>query len=283
MEYHIPVLLKEAVEHLKVKKGGKYIDCTLGDGGHTLEILKLGGEVLAIDRDIDSIKRAEERIKTSEKVKIVNDNYKNISQIAKSNNFFPVDGILYDLGVSTNQLKDMDRGFSFESDAPLDMRMDKTLNVTAGDLVNGLYEKELSDVIYRFGGEGFANRIARAIVKARKENPIVSCRDLAKVVERAIPLNRGKIHKATKTFQALRIAVNNELEDFSISLSQAVSLLIPGGKLVVISFHCLEDEIVDMKRPELKEIETGVIVPSHGEVEVNNRARSAKMRVYSKV
>lgn len=286
MEYHKSVLLKEAVEHLKVKNGGKYIDCTLGDGGHTLEILRNGGEVLAIDQDPEALKRAKERIGNAasySNVTFANGNFKDIDELAKAKGFLEVDGILYDLGTSTLQLKDMERGFSFDSEAPLDMRMDPDLSVTAQDLVNALPENNLADLIFNYGGEHFARRIAKAIVKARKEKKIEKCNELSYIVDRAIPTKRGKIHKATKTFQALRIAVNNELENLDTSLSRAASLLIPGGRLIVISFHSLEDEISKRERPFLKEVTKKPLMASPEELAENPRARSAKMRVFEKI
>ncbi|MBI4091163.1 16S rRNA (cytosine(1402)-N(4))-methyltransferase RsmH [candidate division WWE3 bacterium] len=287
--YHAPVLLKEAITHLKVKTGGKYIDATVGDGGHTLEILKLGGNVLATDQDPVAVRRFTERYeklasKTYGKAIAVQGNYKDIDKIAAVEGFERVDGIIYDIGTSFSQLSDDQRGFAFNSRESLDMRMDPNLSVTARDLVAALSQTELTNLLSEYGGERFAGRIARAIVKARKEKPLETCLDLSELILRVVGRSKvSKIHPATRTFQALRIAVNNELEDFQSSLSRAATLLIPGGRLVLITFHSLEDRIAKRARPNLKPVFAKPITPTKEEVEVNPGSRSAKMRVYERL
>lgn len=264
--YHIPVLLNEVLEALNVKPGEKYIDCTYGGGGHFLGIEKAGGIVLGIDQD-------------PEAKAPVHGNFAHLKNIAQEHGFDPVSGILFDLGVSSHQLETDYRGFSFNKDAPLDMRMDQTLGPTAADLVNAGSESELANLFWKFGEERFAKAIAREIKKTKIE----TTDQLAKAVLRARPARkagRGKdrTHPATRIFQALRIAVNDELAGLESALPQAVELLKPGGKLVVISFHSLEDRIVKnfMKKSEL-------ITPTDEEVSENPRSRSAKMRVYEKI
>lgn len=285
MQYHETVFKKEAVEHLKVKKGGKYIDATLGDAGHTLEILKLGGSVLGIDQDPGAHTRSLERIPEDlrSNFKGVCANFKDIDKVAAENGFGAVDGILYDLGTSFYQLEEAERGFSFNSDASLDMRMNPALQVSAKDLVNALSEKELTRMLSEYGEEHKARTISKAIVKARKDRPLELCSELAKVIESVSPRRPGdRLHPATKTFQALRIAVNDEIESLETSLSRAASLLIPGGRLIIISFHSLEDRKAKDGRPGLKKVFEKPLIPSEEEIKVNPRARSAKLRVWEK-
>ncbi len=302
---HIPVLLKEAIQALAVQPGGRYIDCTLGAGGHAAGILESsspGGQLLGIDADPEAIKVARERLKAyGGPVLLVNDNFVNLQAICFKHDFYPVHGILFDLGLSSLQLSDSSRGFSFQHDAPLDMRHSPSQQTTAADIVNTLSESELAHLIKTYGEEGYSRRIARYIVT---ERPLTTTLQLVRVVGRAIPGVRGRIHPATKTFQALRIAVNHELEHLEAALRQAVDLLGFEGRLVVISYHSLEDRIVKqfMHReskdcicpPEipscvcahkvsLRLISRKVITPSSTEVQLNPRSRSARLRAAVKV
>ena len=302
---HKPVLLKESVEALAVQPGGRYIDCTLGGGGHSLAILQKsypGGQVLGIDADPEAVRKATENLKQySESVLLVNDNFSNIDKICQQYNFMPVHGILFDLGLSSYQLDDDPRGFSFQRDAALDMRFNPEQITTAADIVNNYNESDLATLLREYGEEPFSGRIARHIVEAR---PINTTLELANVVSDAVGGRREKIHPATRTFQALRIAVNRELESLKDALSKAVKLLGIGGRLVVISYHSLEDRIVKhyMQKesrdcvcpPEvlicncgheasLKLINKKVVVPSDEEVRTNPRSRSAKLRVAEKI
>lgn len=260
--YHIPVLLKEALEALDVKPGKKYIDCTYGGGGHTRAIEKAGGIVLTIDQDPDA-------------QAAVLENFAHLKNIAQRTGFSPVAGILFDLGVSSHQLETPQRGFSFNLDAPLDMRMSQ-VGPSAADLVNVGSEKELANLFWKFGEERASRAIARAIVANR---PVKTTNQLAQIILRVRHKTAGdRTHPATRVFQALRIAVNDELTSLEEALPQAVDLLEPGGRLVVISFHSLEDRIVK------NFLKTGrLIKPTAEEIKSNPRARSAKMRVYEKI
>jgi len=282
MDYHVPVMLKESLEFLQVVEGGKYIDATLGDGGHTVEMLKLGGTVLGMDVNQGSLDRAIKRIEMKGLARNfvwTKGNFKDIDKLAQEKGFTEVDGILFDLGISTTQLKDERMGLSFSSDYEPDMRLDSGLGVRAFDLINGLYEKELADMFWEFGEERGAKKFAKEIVKARELERISSSRQLANIARKAFPgYENGRLHPATRIFMALRIAVNNELENLKSALPRAGGLLkLPGGRMVVISFHSLEDKIVKefAQVPQLK-----LIVPSLEEVARNPSARSAKMRVF---
>lgn len=289
--YHIPVLLQEVLQYLKIKPEGLYIDATLGGGGHAFAIIKHGGRVLGIDTDQDAIEHVEQELgsknkELSKNLKVVNGNFAQIKQLAKENGFDQVDGILLDLGVSSHQFDTPDRGFSFQP-GPLDMRMGKSLSVTAADLVNGLTEKELSELFVRLGEEPYARRIARLIVDARKIAPFTTTDQLAGLIKRSIH-SGDAIHPATRVFQALRIAVNDELHALRESLPQAVSLLKPGGRLVIISFHSLEDRIVKQTFEKFRQEGLGEnvtkkpVIATDAEVLQNRRARSAKLRVFEK-
>ncbi len=292
-EYHKSVLLQEAVDALQIKKSGKYIDATLGAGGHSFEIVRKGGTVLAIDQDNEAIQFVEEelRIKNQElrnNITLVQGNFSHIGEIARENGFGMVAGILFDVGVSSHHLDANERGFSFQSTGPLDMRMDTTLQVRAADLVNGLNKGELIDLFTKYGEEPFARRIAEAIVTARVIKPFENTTELAELITRSVK-QIGKIHPATRVFQALRIAVNDELISLEEGLIQAVDLLETKGRLVVITFHSLEDRIVKRTYEKFKEQGLGEIItdkpiiPTDSEIERNKRARSAKMRVFEKI
>ena len=292
MQYHEPVLLKETTENLNVKAGGRYIDATLGDGGHTLEILKRGGHVLGIDVNEDSLKRAEFRIEEaglSESFKGILGNFKNIEEIGKENGFEKVNGIVYDLGYSSYELEESGLGLSFQADEPLDMRLSKSLGVTAADLLNSLNGKDIANLIYEYSGERLSGRIAREIVKARSLKRIQTTKDLVEIINSVSSpgYERGRINPATRTFQALRIAVNDEIENLRKSLPQAARLLLPGSVIVLITFHSLEDKVAKefgrRARPSITEVYKKPLRPSKEEIEKNPRSRSAKLRVFKKI
>lgn len=292
MNYHEPVLLKEAIENLKVKDRGKYIDTTLGDAGHTIDILKRGGRVLGIEINEEALKRAEERIEeenlTQNFIGVLG-NFKNIEEIAKENGFSEVDGILYDLGYSSFELEDGGFGLSFLKDEPLDMRLDKSLGVTAEDLVNSLSEKELSNLIFSYSDERMAKRFAKKIVEYRSLKKIQTTAQLAEILKSASSpgYERGRIHPATRTFQALRIAVNDEITNLEKSLPRAACLLLPGSVIVLITFHSLEDKVAKdfgrSARSSVKEVFEKPITASNRELNLNPRSRSAKLRVFKKI
>jgi 16S rRNA (cytosine1402-N4)-methyltransferase len=298
---HIPVLLNEVIEALQVKPGKRFIDCTLGLGGHAQAILENGmpgGQLLGIDADPEAIKMASINLEQYRDATIfVNDNFSNLESICRQNNFLPVDGILFDLGISSAQLQDGERGFSFQSEGQPDMRFSDSQVLTATDLINILPENRLAQLIFEYGEERQSRQIAKSIVRNR---PVVSTLDLAKIIEQAVGGRQSKIHPATKTFQALRIAVNHELENLESALQQTMNCLDRRGRLVVISYHSLEDRIVKqfIKRetmsclcppqtpvctcghaPSFKLISKKVITPSSIEVGKNPRSRSAKLRV----
>jgi 16S rRNA (cytosine1402-N4)-methyltransferase len=240
---HVPVLLRETVAGLAIKPGGTYIDGTLGGGGHTAALLAAGAaHVLGIDRDQAALAAARERFDPA-RVTLVHGNFRDIGALAETHGVREVAGVLLDIGVSSHQLDTPERGFSFNVDADLDMRMDPTTGPTAADLVNTLPEAALADIIYRYGEERASRRIARQIAERRREAPITTTSELANIVARAVG-GSGRIHPATRTFQALRIAVNDELGALEAALPAATDLLGPGGRLAVITFHSLEDRIV---------------------------------------
>ena len=298
---HKPVLLSEAVEALQAQPGKRYVDCTLGSGGHALAILEKilpDGQLLGIDADPEAINIAKTRLANyTGSTIIVNDNFANLETICRENNFLPVHGILFDLGLSSTQLEISERGFSFQQDGPLDMRFSPIQELTAADIVNNFPEDKLSQIIKTYGEERYGKRIARCIIRNR---PISNTLQLASVVEKAIGSRHGKIHPATRTFMALRIAVNRELENLVKALKQTVTCLDDRGRLVVISYHSLEDRIVKqfMTReskgcicppdipicqcghmPSLKIISRKAITPSLTEIKLNPRSRSAKLRI----
>ena len=302
---HVPVLLEEAMKALAVQPGGRYIDCTLGGGGHAAAILERsspGGQLLGIDADPEAIKVAKTKLQAySDSILLVNENFVNLEAVCVKYDFFPVHGILFDLGLSSLQLNGNGRGFSFQYDAPLDMRLSPVQEVTAADIVNTYPEVKLAQIIRAYGEEGYSHRIARRIIS---ERPIETTLQLASVVERAVGGRRGRIHPATKTFQALRIAVNQELEHLDAALRQAVELLGFEGKLVVISYHSLEDRVVKQfmqceskdcicppsmpicvcgHRARLRRINKRVITPSPEEVRRNPRSRSARLRASERI
>jgi len=254
-QQHEPVLLKEALEWLRAREGGTFLDCTVGLGGHARAILDASAEsrVIGIDRDADALTIARERLSIFEgRVQLIHANFGDVGSALEKAGITEVRGVLADLGVSSLQLDQSDRGFSFVSEAPLDMRMDRSSDETAAELVNQLSERELADLIFEYGEERKARRIARAIARARDRDPIATTKQLADIVVRALNIpGRWRIHPATRTFQALRIAVNDELKALERFIPAAISALARGGRLAIISFHSLEDRIV--KRSFLRE------------------------------
>ncbi len=286
---HVPVLLQESLEFLNVHAGGFYIDATLGGGGHAEAILRKQGRVLGIDRDPAALGRAEARLReVGELLILKHGNFAEIDALHAETGLPPADGLLADLGVSSWQLEDAGRGFSFERRGPLDMRMDPSSSVTAADIVNQSRERDLADLFFRLGEERHSRRIARAIMRAR---PIESTTNLAQVVSRAIPSRAGlrHLHPATRTFLALRLAVNEELESLAAFLSKALSVLRPSGRLVVISFHSLEDRLVKQamqrwrREGSARILTPKVVRPLVEEMGTNPRSRSARLRAAEKL
>jgi len=295
MRGHEPVLRDEVMVALSPRPGAKYVDGTVGSGGHASGILELSspdGRLLGIDLDAQALQLAHQVLAGyGGRVTLVHGSFAHLSDIAREHGFYPADGVLLDLGLSTMQLSAPERGFSFLLDGPLDMRFDLSADTTAADLVNMLPEAELADIIYRYGEERMSRRIARAIVQAR---PLHTTAELAALITRVIR-RRGRIHPATRTFQALRIAVNNELDVLARGLMQAVDVLAPGGRLAVIAFHSLEDRVVksyfrqeargdaSVRGPILRVMTRKPIRPSAAERERNPRSRSARLRVAQKL
>lgn len=306
---HIPVLLEESILSLRIKLNGIYVDGTLGGGGHSYEIVKrLGskGRLIGIDQDQAAIDAASIRLEEyKDKVTIVRSNYSNIGQILKELNIEKVDGILLDLGVSSYQLDTGERGFSYNYDGPLDMRMDKRVDYTAKDIVNQYSERDLYRVIRDYGEDGFAKNIAKHIVRARKEKPIETTFELVDVIKAAIPMNVRKRtgHPAKKTFQALRIELNKELDVLKISLDDMIEHLNDEGRLSVITFHSLEDRIVKGNfrknnnpctcppsfpicncgnKSKGDVITRKPIIPTEEEIAKNKRSKSSKLRVFER-
>jgi 16S rRNA (cytosine1402-N4)-methyltransferase len=306
---HLPVMPKEVLELLRCRPGGIYVDATVGLGGHAqgiLEKIHPGGLLIGIDRDKESLEKAHARLKASfNAFRLFHENFKNLPLILNNLAVGPVDGILVDLGVSSYQLLSPERGFGFQSDVKLDMRMDRTQQWTAADLIKNMSESELADIIYRYGEERFSRRIAAAIVQERSKTPITRCSQLAEIVGRVFNFRGHQgIHPATRTFQALRIAVNEELEGLEDFLAESVGFLKPGGRIVVIAFHSLEDRIVKraFRRlagqcvceapPELctcprqalgNLITPRPMTPSPEELASNPRARSARLRSLERI
>lgn len=288
--YHKSVLLREVLEGLRVEKGEWYLDCTLGDGGHSLEIIRRGGKVLGLDVDPDALERVKDRFKSGgigfDQYNLVRGNFRSLKNLTQTANLDQFKGVLFDLGVSSLQLQTPQRGFSFSKAGPLDMRMDPTLEVAALDLVNALGKGELYELFSKYGGE-YSRRFVEAVVSARKIKRIESTTELAEILEK-VAGKRGKIHPATKVFQALRIAVNDELNAITEALPQALEVTKRNGCILVISFHSLEDRIVktvfrDWESAGFGQIVTKKpIIPSIEETRDNPRARSAKLRIFKK-
>lgn len=309
MRIHRPVLLQETVELLNCAAGGFYVDCTVGMGGHSEKILEASspeGFLLAIDRDYEALDLAQKNLaRYGDRVRFVHSDYRNLNTILEQERLGSPTGILADLGASLHQLTSADRGFSFQAEGPLDMRMDRSETRTAADLVNRSSAEELTRLLREYGEEQAASRIARRIVEERRSSPIQTTSDLRKIVEKVVPVRREqKIHPATKTFQALRIAVNRELEDLDTFIFDAFDSLEVSGRLAIIAFHSLEDRIVKKSfhflsaacrcsktlmvclcggKPLAKLLTKKPVMPSTEEQEQNPASRSARLRVIEKI
>lgn len=308
MEFvHKTVLLNEAIEALNCREGKLYIDATAGKGGHSLEIAKrIGkeGRLLSFDVDEDAIKAASETLKDFSNIKIINSSYTKIPEILSELGIKKISGgILFDLGASYHQLTTTERGFSFTKEAFLDMRFNKDAELTAYKIINEYKESELADIFYTFGEERYSRRIAKKIVKKRRKTSIKTTTELANIVKSAVPFSKEKIHPATRVFQALRISVNNELHSIETTLQQIIPLLHKDARIVVISFHSLEDRVVknvfkkyssdcvcppkqlicSCEPKQLKILTKKPITPSLEELKDNPSARSAKMRIAEKI
>ena len=302
---HIPVMVPEILKYLEVSSGGRYIDCTLGEGGHTKSLLEAsnpGGEVLGIDADHEAIEVSKNRLEEyGERFIYDNSNFKNIKKIAMKSKFVPCHGILFDLGVSSLQLDKESRGFSFRRKAPLDMRFSINQTLTAQDVLNTFSESEISDILYQYGEERQSRKIAKLIIENR---PFSNADELSDLIKKNIRQTNYKINPSTKTFQALRIYINEELNSLSQALEQSLEILGVGGRMAVISYHSLEDRIVKnfFKKeskycicppnipecdcghfPKLKIITKKPVSPSQSEIEANKRSRSAKLRVVERI
>lgn len=307
---HTPVLLWECIEGLSIRPDGIYVDGTVGGAGHSSQIaarLTDGGRLIALDQDAAAIQTATERLSVfADRVTVVRSNFRELESVCRSLGVEKLDGVLLDIGVSSYQLSEAERGFAYQMDAPLDMRMDQRNPLTAYRIVNEYSEDALRRILFEYGEERFSGRIAAAILKAREQAPIRTTGELVRIVKSAIPAaaRDGGHHPAKRTFQALRIEVNSELDVLEPAIRSAVRLLKPGGRVAVITFHSLEDRIVKQcfaslssgctcpkdfpvcvcgKRPQLRVITKKPILPSQAELEENPRSRSAKLRVAEKI
>lgn len=303
---HIPVLLNECIEGLNIRKNGIYVDGTLGGAGHSKKIataLENTGTLIGIDRDEEAIKKAKDTLKQFTNVIYVQDNHDNIKEIIEKLNIDKVDGILLDLGVSSYQIDEETRGFSYIKNSPLDMRMDRTQELTAEKVVNEYSEEKLADIIYKYGEEKFSRLIARKICEYRKTKRIETTAELVEIIEKCVPKQAQGGHPAKRTFQAIRIEVNNEIEPLYNTVINAIDTLKTGGRLCIITFHSLEDRAVkeayqdsigkctcppDLpycvcgNKPKGKIITKKPILPTQEEMENNSRSRSAKLRIFEK-
>lgn len=305
---HYSVMKEEAIKGLNLDDAGIYVDCTLGYAGHSSEILKRmkRGFLFAFDQDKDAIAFSYQKLKNiSDRFEIINSNFKDIKHELNTRGINEVDGILFDLGVSSPQLDTIERGFSYHNDAKLDMRMNQDSDFSAYNVVNEYSEKDLKDIIWRYGEEKYASSIAKNIVKSRNVKPIETTLELVEIIKSSMPYRERQLkHPGKKTFQAIRIEVNHELEVLEIALKDALSLLKIGGRIAVITFHSLEDkmvkdifkEVVSVDKlvrglpeipleyqPKFKLINDKVIVPSEHELEENNRSRSSKLRIIERI
>ena len=290
-------MAKEMLFWLAREDRRAYLDCTVGYSGHAEKLLEASGSdsrLIGLDRDASAIAASRERLaRFGDRVLLIHGHFVDLKQHLAVSGIGQVDGVLFDLGVSSMQLEEPARGFSFQGDGPLDMRMDQSVSGTAADLINRWPEAQLADTIFQFGEERFSRRIARAIVHARERHPLSTTKELVTVIEGAVPANyrHGRIHCATRTFQAFRIAVNQELDCLEPALRDAVDVLTPGGRLCVISFHSLEDRIVKhtfralsgKDNPSLMVLTKKPQIPTREESERNPRARSAKLRAAQRV
>ena len=308
MTIHKTVLLEETIEALNLKPRMIVVDATLGGGGHSLKIIeKIGnaGTLIAIDQDTQAIDKFA-KIKEAENIHLIHDNFANLKNILANLKIEKVDAILADLGISSDQLEDAGRGISFQRDSMLDMRMNQTCGITAAEVLNTYEEKDLERILKELADEKYAHSIAGHIIARRKEKPITWTSELVEIIGNSVPseYKRKKIHYATKTFQALRIEVNRELESLGSFLSQAIEVLKPNGRLAIITFHSGEDSLVKYafrenargcicppefpvcqchNKPVVKLVNRKPTTPSDSEIENNNRARSAKLRVIEKI
>lgn len=305
---HISVLLNESIEGLNIKEDGIYVDCTLGYGGHSSEILKRikKGNLFAFDQDQDAINSSFERLSSiGNNFTIIKSNFCYMKNELADRSIFKVDGVLFDLGVSSVQLDEADRGFSYHQDAKLDMRMDLDSDFSAYDVVNSYSLEKLTEIFFKYGEEKFSKNIAKNIIKKREEKPIETTLELVEVIRTSVPEKvRREKHPARKVFQAIRIEVNHELEILEDAVRDALSILDVGGRLCVITFHSLEDRIVknvfrevttidkmvkglpnipDEYLPDYKLVVNKAVVPSSEELEANNRSRSSKLRIIERI
>lgn len=307
--HHVSVLLNECIEGLNIKENGIYVDGTLGGAGHSSEIVKRlkTGRLIGIDQDTDAINAATKRLEPyKDRVTLVHDNFSNVKAVFAQLGIEKADGFLLDIGVSSHQLDEAERGFSYMQDAPLDMRMNSESDFSAYNVVNEYGEDELNNVIFKYGEERWAKRIAQFIVEARKQKPIETTFELVDIIKKAVPKGARKDgpHPAKRTFQAIRIEVNGELEILEKTIDDMTELLNPGGRLCIITFHSLEDRIVKNafrkqenpctcppefpvcvcgKKPLAKVITRKPILPSEEELEENHRSRSAKLRILERI
>lgn len=284
----------EIINYLNLAEGKTIVDCTIGAAGHAeaiLDIIGPNGFLLGIDCDTEALAIANEKLSGHKNVKLIHGNFREVADVFNNLGIRNIDGVMFDLGVSSMQLDNPGRGFSIRFDAPLDMRMDKTIPLSAYDLVNNLNEEELNSVLINFGQERWHNRIARRLVSERNKAPITTTKEFAAIILKAIPYRKEhwRIHPATRAFQALRIAVNQELDSLSSAIDNVIYFLKTGGRICIISFHSLEDRIVKEKfkyfagKNVLKILTKKPLVPEEGEMQENPRSRSAKLRVAEKI
>ncbi|MBI5679077.1 MAG: 16S rRNA (cytosine(1402)-N(4))-methyltransferase RsmH [Planctomycetes bacterium] len=290
---HKPVMVDEVLDYLNLQSGQTILDCTVGGGGHAsgiLDKIKPDGFLIGTDKDMEILQTAKQALsKTTGKFKLYHADYSDIDEVLRQAEVDKVNGVLLDLGVSSLQFDQADRGFSFAKEAPLDMRMDRSRGITAQNLIRRLSETELAELLWKYGEERWSRRIARAILKEKKGVGITSTRQLAAIVERVVPRGKSKIHPATRVFQALRIAVNKELDNLEIFLDKIYNYMAIGARIVIISFHSLEDRIVKNKFIEkakqniFKVLTKKPITPREAEIEENVRSRSAKLRAAERI
>jgi len=290
---HKPVMVDEVLDYLNLQSGQTILDCTVGSGGHAVRILdkiKPDGFLIGIDKDMEILQTTKQSLsKITGKFKLYHADYSDVDEVLRQADIDEVNGVLLDLGVSSLQFDQADRGFSFAKEAPLDMRMDRSCGITAQNLIQRLSETELAELLWKYGEERWSRRIARAVLKEEKGAGITSTRQLAAIVERVVPRGKSKIHPATRVFQALRIAVNKELDNLEIFLDKIYNYMALGARIVIISFHSLEDRIVKnkfiqkAKQNIFKVLTKKPVTPREAEIEENVRSRSAKLRAAERI